>query len=119
VLRPGDVTVSSIDDQFLTRIRGVAEAHIGEEGFGVDELAVEAEMSRSQIHRKLTALTGMSAGDFIRYLRLHRAKDLLQQNAGTVAEVAYSVGFSTPAHFTKCFHELFGITPSEIRRKDP
>ena len=119
VLKPGEVTVSSIDDLFLKKIKGVVEAHIAEEGFGVDELAREAGMSRSQIHRKLTALTGMSAGDFIRYLRLHRAMDLLRQNAATVAEIAYMVGFSTPAYFTKCFHELFGATPSEIRRTEP
>ena len=48
----------------------------------------EAGMSRSQIHRKLIALTGMAAGDFIRYLRLHRAMDLLRQNAATVAEIS-------------------------------
>jgi signal transduction histidine kinase/ligand-binding sensor domain-containing protein/DNA-binding response OmpR family regulator len=119
VLKPGEVTVSSIDDQFLQRLKNVVEAHIAEEAFGVDELAREAGMSRSQIHRKLTALTGMSAGDFVRYLRLHRAMDLLRQNAATVAEIAYMVGFSTPAHFTKCFHELFGVTPSEIRRAEP
>ncbi len=75
-------------------------------------------MSRSQIHRKLIAITGMAAGDFIRYLRLHRAMDLLTQNAATIAEIAYMVGFGTPAHFTKCFHEQFGRTPSEVSRTE-
>ena len=118
VLKPGEVTVSSVDDLFLQKIKNVVETHIAEERFGVDELAREAGMSRSQIHRKLIALTGMAAGDFIRYLRLHRAMDLLRQNAATVAEISYMVGFNTPAYFTKCFHELFGATPSEIRRSE-
>ncbi len=118
VLKPGEITVSSIDDRFLQRIKDVVEAHIAEEGFGVDELARKAGMSRSQIHRKLTALTGMPAGDFIRYLRLHRAMDLLRQNAATVAEIAYMVGFNSSAYFTKCFHGQFGKTPSEVRRTE-
>jgi CheY-like chemotaxis protein len=118
VLRPGEISVTSIDDAFLQKVKGVVERHIGEEGFGVEELSDEIGMSRSQIHRKITALTDMSAGDFIRYLRLHRAKDLLRQNAATVAEISYMVGFNTPAYFTKCFHDLFGVTPSEVRRPE-
>jgi signal transduction histidine kinase/ligand-binding sensor domain-containing protein/CheY-like chemotaxis protein/AraC-like DNA-binding protein len=118
VLKPGEITVSSIDDAFLQKVKSIVETHISEEGFGSEDLSREVGMSRSQIHRKLTALTGMSAGDFIRYLRLHRAMDLLQQNAATVAEIAYKVGFGTPAHFTKSFHDLFGKTPSEVRKND-
>ncbi len=118
VLKPGEITVSSIDDTFLQKAKSIVEAHMSEEGFGPEELSREVAMSRSQIHRKLTAITGMAAGDFIRYLRLHRAMDLLRQNSATVAEIAYTVGFSTPAHFTKCFHEQFGRTPSEVRRTE-
>jgi CheY-like chemotaxis protein/nitrogen-specific signal transduction histidine kinase/AraC-like DNA-binding protein len=118
VLKPGEITVSSIDDAFLQKVKSIVETHISEEGFGSEDLSREVCMSRSQIHRKLTALTGMSAGDFIRYLRLHRAMDLLQQKAATVAEIAYMVGFGTPAHFTKSFHDFFGKTPSEVRKID-
>jgi signal transduction histidine kinase/ligand-binding sensor domain-containing protein/AraC-like DNA-binding protein len=116
VLKPGEITVNSIDDTFLQKVKAIAESHLSEEGFGVEDLSRAVGMSRSQIHRKLTALTGLATGDFIRYLRLHRAMDLLQQNAATISEIAYSVGFSTPAHFSKCFHQQFGRTPSEVRR---
>jgi signal transduction histidine kinase/DNA-binding response OmpR family regulator/ligand-binding sensor domain-containing protein len=118
VLKPGEITVSSIDDTFLQKVKTIVESHLSEEGFGVEDLSRAVGMSRSQIHRKLTALTGLATGDFIRYLRLHRAMDLLQQNAATISEIAYSVGFSTPAHFSKCFHEQFGRTPSEVRRTE-
>jgi transcriptional regulator GlxA family with amidase domain len=64
----------------------------------------------------LKALTNLSPTDFIRYIRLKRAKDLLEKNAGTVSEVAYQVGFSNHSYFAKCFKEQFGFLPSEVRR---
>ena len=73
-------------------------------------------MSRSQLHRKLTALTNQSPSDFIRYMRLHRAMDLLRKNAGTVSETAYAVGFSGVSYFSKCFQEQFGMLPSEVKK---
>jgi signal transduction histidine kinase/DNA-binding response OmpR family regulator len=115
-LRPGEIAVPSMGEAFLERVRASVERHIGEEGFSVEDLSKDVGLSRSQVLRKLTELTGMSVRDFIRYIRLHRAMDLLKQGAGTVSEIAYIVGFSSPAHFTKCFHELFGTVPSEVRR---
>ena len=90
------------------------EIHFGDEKFGVEELGDEIGMSRSQLHRKLKALLGQGPNQFIRTFRLNRAHDLLKVNAATAAEVAYSVGFSSPSYFTKCFHEQFGYTPSEV-----
>jgi signal transduction histidine kinase/ligand-binding sensor domain-containing protein/DNA-binding response OmpR family regulator len=116
VLKPGEIAVSSMEDAFLQRVKSSVEAHLGDEDFSVEELGKDVGMSRSQIHRKLTALTNLAPSDFIRYLRLHRAMDLLRQNAGTVAEIAFSVGFGSVAYFTKCFREQFGTLPSEIRK---
>jgi transcriptional regulator GlxA family with amidase domain len=95
----------------------VVEQRMGDEKFGTEQLREELSMSRTQLHRKLTALTSQSAGDFIRYIRLHRAKQLLEQNVGTVAEIGFQVGFGSPAYFTKCFREQFGVVPSEARKK--
>lgn len=117
ILKPGEIAVTSMDDVFLKRAMAVVEQHIGEEGFTVEQFSREMNMSRVQLHRKLTALTNQSARDFVRYLRLHRGMDLLRQDVATVAEVAYSVGFSSPAYFTKCFHEQFGYPPSEVTRQ--
>ena len=71
-------------------------------------------MSRSQLHRKLVALTAQTPTEFIRYMRLHRAMDLIKKNAGTVSEIAYSVGFSGVSYFSKCFHEQFAMLPSAV-----
>jgi signal transduction histidine kinase/ligand-binding sensor domain-containing protein/AraC-like DNA-binding protein len=115
-LKPGEIAVSSLDDVFLRKVMSVVEQHIGDDKFGVEELCREVCMSRVQLHRKLTGLTNQSAGEFIRYIRLHRAMDLLKKNAGTVAEVAYSVGYSDPSHFSTRFREQFGLTPSDVRK---
>ncbi len=116
VLKPGEIAVTSIDDAFLKRVMGIVETRLGNEAFSVEDLAREAGMSRSQLHRKLTALTGQSPSDFVRYVRLHRAMEMLKKNAGTVSEVAYAVGFSGVSYFTKCFREQFGTLPSEVKK---
>ena len=115
-LKPGEVAVTSLDDVFLHKVMAAAEQHMGDEDFHIEGLATEVGMSRMQLHRKLTALTGQSPGEFIRYLRLHRAIELLQKGVGTVSEIAYSVGFSDPSNFSKCFHKQFGKPPSDVKR---
>jgi signal transduction histidine kinase/DNA-binding response OmpR family regulator len=114
MLKPKGVPVDSVDEKFLRRMIDLMEIHIGDEKFGVEMLGVEIGMSRSQLHRKLKALIGQGPNQFIRSFRLNRAHDLLKVNAATAAEIAYSVGFSSPSYFTKCFHEQFGYTPTEI-----
>jgi transcriptional regulator GlxA family with amidase domain len=72
-------------------------------------------MSRAQLQRKLKALVNQSPMELVRTIRLERAADLLRQNAGSIAEIAYQVGFSSQAHFTRSFHEHFGAPPSEYK----
>jgi len=71
-------------------------------------------MSRTQVHRKLKALTNLSASLFIRQIRLQKALVLLQQTELTVSEIAYQVGFSSPNYFTRCFTEQFFQTPTDV-----
>lgn len=73
-------------------------------------------MSRSQIHRKLRALTNQSASEFIRTFRLHRAAQLIEQNAATLTEIAYKVGFNSQAYFSTSFQATFGCSPSEYKK---
>ncbi len=115
-LKPGEVTVTSMDDMFLKKLIAAVEQRMGDERFDVEDLALELNMSRMQLHRKVSALTNQSAGEFIQYMRLHRAMDLLKGNAGTVSEIAYNVGFNDPSYFAKRFQALFGILPSEVRK---
>ncbi len=117
VLKPKDIAVTSIDEQFLNQLIEEVEKNIGNEKFGVEQLGEQLAMSRSQLHRKLTALIGDSPNQFIRSFRLQRAHDLLKQKAATAAEIAFQVGFGSPSYFSKCFHEKFGYTPSDIQNQ--
>ena len=114
VIRPKEITVNSIDEKFLNRLVEIVELNMSNEKFGVEQLGDELSMSRSQLHRKLKALLDQGPNQFIRSFRLQRAHELLEKNSATTSEIAYQVGFSSPSYFTKCFHEQFGYTPSEI-----
>jgi signal transduction histidine kinase/DNA-binding response OmpR family regulator len=116
-LKPSEIATSSMDEIFLERVMQTVERAMGDENFSVEELARDIGMSYSQLHRKLTALVNQSPNHFIRSMRLQRAKDLLERNAATVSEIAYTVGFASPAYFTKCFHQQFGIVPSGVKKK--
>ena len=83
----------------------------------MEMLGRELGMSRAQVHRKLKAISGQSASEFIRTFRLQRAAELLLQDAGNIAEIAYMVGFNSQAYFTRSFQELFGCSPREYRKQ--
>jgi DNA-binding response OmpR family regulator/nitrogen-specific signal transduction histidine kinase len=118
LVKPEVVAEPSMEEKFLLRVKKVVEIHLDDEHFSVEELSKEVGMSRAQLHRKLIALTGKSASRFVRNYRLEHAYQLLQNRVGTVSEIAYRVGYSSPAYFTKCFTEDFGISPSQVK-KDP
>lgn len=113
ILKPSDMAVTPIDRAFLERVLAVVQDHIADPEFDVERLGREVGLSRSQLHRKLRALTNQPPTLLIRSIRLYRAAELLRQRAGSVAEIAYAVGFSSQTYFAKCFREQFGCTPKE------
>ena len=114
-IKPIAARVTSVQQQFLEKIKTIVEEHIDNDQFNVEDLGDKMFMSRSQIHRKLKALTNQSATQFIRNYRLHRAADLIKQDSGNITEIAYQVGFSSQTYFSKCFQELFKCSPSEYK----
>lgn len=117
VLQPQDIELTSTDERFLERIRAALNANLGNEQYSVEDLAAAAGMSRSQLHRKLTALLDQPPVEFIRHFRLHRAKEMLEAGTGSISEIGYAVGFNSPAYFSKVFKDAFGMTPGEASRK--
>ena len=71
-------------------------------------------MSKAQFYRKLTALTGMPPSIYLRTVRLVKAKKMIEEKQGNISEIAFSVGFSSPSYFAKCFKDEFGYTPSNF-----
>ncbi len=116
-LQPKDIAITSADEKFLQRALELIDQHISDEVFTVEQFGREIGLSRAQLHRKLKGLTDHAPVEFIRIIRLKRAAQLLEQDYGTVAEIAYEVGFSDPSYFTRCFRRQFGILPSEYALK--
>lgn len=107
----------SMDQVFIRKITQIVLDNMEDENFGVNELVKKAGISRSSIHRKLKIINNQSISQFIREARLNKAMEMLRQNVSTVAEIAFRVGFSSPTYFNKCFHDFYGITPNEVRKK--
>ncbi len=107
----------SMDQAFIRKLTDIVNSNIANENFGAEELAKAAGMSRSGIYRKLISITHHSVSQFIREIRLKSAMELLQQNAGNASEIAFRVGFSSPAYFTKCFHEYYGFPPGKVKKR--
>ncbi|MDO8548691.1 MAG: response regulator, partial [Ignavibacteria bacterium] len=115
--RPGETRagkLSNLEEKFMCKVLEVIETHISEEEFSIEQFGKEAGMSRVQLHRKLKALSGKSASHYLRSVRLSKAKKMIEEQKGNVSEIAYSVGFSSPQYFTRCFKEEFGHPPSDL-----
>jgi signal transduction histidine kinase/CheY-like chemotaxis protein len=117
-VQPVDIAASSKDEQFLKRFMAVFESHISESDFSTAKIAKGVGMSRSNLNRKLRALTNQSTHEFIRTLRLKHAAQLLNKSVGSVADIAYQVGFNNTSHFAKAFREQFGQSPSAFSLKN-
>ncbi|MEO5562092.1 MAG: ATP-binding protein, partial [Chitinophagaceae bacterium] len=113
-LGPKKVQVASMDEKFLEKVMQAVETYMGDPDFSMEKFGQEVSLSRMQLHRKLKALTGESPGDFLRTMRLERAKRLLESKAGNVSEIAYEVGFNNLSYFSKCYREQFGMAPNQV-----
>ncbi|MEM7787095.1 MAG: response regulator, partial [Bacteroidota bacterium] len=103
----------SADDQLRQRIDGVVHERFAEPGFGAGDLAEAVGLSGSQLRRRMQALYGQSPSQVVRAYRLQQGAGLLARQTGTVAEVAYAVGFNSVSYFTRAFGEAYGQTPTE------
>jgi len=109
--------VDSLDKQFLQKLKSVVEFNIQDSEFTVESLCNEMNMSHSQLHRKITALTGHSPVKFIRDRRLSISKSLLRNRDLSINLIATQVGFQDPGYFSRIFKQEFGITPLQWRDK--
>ena len=111
------VEVGSLDNFFLNRVRKVVEKNITDENFGMEMLAEELMISRSQLHRKIKALSGETTSDFVNLIRIKKAVELIKKENYLFNEVAFHVGFSSQSYFTKCFKKVYNSTPKDYFAK--
>ena len=117
ILNPPEKSVSSPNDKFLQKLVCIIENNISDPTFGTVKISREIGVSRTQLYRKMAALTEMTVKEFIRSVRLKRACQLILQQEMNISEVAYNVGFQQVAYFRKCFKDVYKMTPSEYIRK--
>lgn len=106
---------TDVDSDFYRRFLDILMKEIGNQDLNVDMIASKMGLERSQFYRKIKSLTNYAPVELIRRLRLQRGRELLLTTDRTVAEIAYEIGFSTPAYFTKCYRDAYGETPSQAR----
>ncbi len=114
-LAPEEKTVDSKDDVFLRKVIQAIEKNIDNFNFSIDDLAREIGYSRSSIQKKIKNLTGKTTSQLIREFRLERARQLIQQDAGFLSEIAMAVGFNSLSYFSNSYKEYFGVPPSKIK----
>ena len=113
-VEPASIAVNSLDNEFLKKAFVIAEKNLSNTEFNSEAFAKEMFVSRSQLHRKLLAITSQAPGEFVRSFRLKKAASLLIEKRLSVTQIAFEVGFNSPSHFTKAFRQQFKCLPTEF-----
>jgi signal transduction histidine kinase/ligand-binding sensor domain-containing protein/DNA-binding response OmpR family regulator len=114
---PSEITTSNLDQQFFQRVNDIVEKYYTDSAFDVDHFASEMYVSRSQLYKKMKAITNLSANDFINVYRLKKSKELLQNSNLQIGEIAYATGFNDPKYFSRIFKKYYKCSPSDFVRK--
>ncbi len=109
-----NTNTSSVDKDFIQKLLNYINENLGDSNLAVEDIAKHLNLSRSQLYRKVKALTGQTVNEFIRRIRLERAKQILEKGNANISEACYSVGFASPSYFSKCFKAHFGVLPTEV-----
>ncbi len=114
---PAPTSAGEIENAFYGQFIELVNREIGNPDLNIDSLASKMGLGRSQFYRKIKALTNYSPVELLRKIRLTKARDMLSSTDKPISEIAYEVGFSAPAYFTKVFRETYGESPSEMRTR--
>lgn len=117
-VNPSSITITSLDEKLVQRVLSSVEKNMDNPAYSVEELSADVGMNRAHLYRKLQSITGMSPSAFIRSIRLKRAAQLLEKGQLSVNEVVDMVGFNTTKYFSRHFRDMFGVYPSNYRKKD-
>jgi len=105
------------DEVMMDQLMKFLEQHLDDDTLRIDDMAEAVNMGRTVFYEKIRNLVGVSPSDFLRQVRMQRARQLVGQSKMTFSQIAYAVGFTDPKYFTKCFKKDTGMTPSEYRTR--
>lgn len=105
-------SISKGDEIFLHQLIDLTEDIWNKSGFNVVNFSKQLGLSKSQLYRKITTLTGLAPNDFIKEFRLKKSVKLIEMQMGNISEIALDAGFNSPSYFSSCFHKRFGLLPS-------
>ncbi len=108
---------TDMDKSFMQKVLDHLNKNIEKSDLNVEHLADDMHLSRSQLYRKIKAMTGLTPNELIRKIRLEKAKKIIENGCESIAEVGFKVGFSSPSYFSRCFKSEFGILPTELKTK--
>ena len=114
---PSEITITSVDEQFIQRAIKICEEHMSDTEFSVEVLGHELSLSRTYLYKKLIHITGKGPAEFIRTIRLKRGKQYLEQSMMPIADIALEIGYGNPKRFTENFKAEYGMSPSEYGKK--
>ena len=114
---PSALQLSPLDQEFIERLNGVIDDHIMQADIDMAFVTGNMAMSHSTFYRKVKALTGMTATEYIRKRRLHHCYQLLASGDYNVNQAAIMTGFNQMSHFRETFKKEFGILPSEVKKQ--
>jgi YesN/AraC family two-component response regulator len=112
-----ELALTSQNEKFLNKAIEIIENNLSDSEFDVDFFVKSIGISRAHLYHKFKTITGQSVKDFIRTIRLKRSLQMIKNNTGNISEIAYEVGFSNPAYFSKCFRRQFGYSPSQFSNR--
>nr|WP_276598339.1 ATP-binding protein [Flavobacterium azizsancarii] len=116
ITKDGKEKTTSLDNDFIQKILAFINENISEPELSVELLSSKIFLSRSQLYRKIKTLTGVSVNEFIRNVRLEKAKQLIEKGNNNINEISYKVGFTSPSYFTKCYKIKYGYLPTHEKR---
>lgn len=114
---PSEITITSVDEQFIQRAIKICEDHMSDTEFSVEVLGQELSLSRTYLYKKLINITGKGPAEFIRTIRLKRGKQYLEQTTMPIADISLEIGYGNPKRFTENFKAEYGMSPSEYGKK--
>jgi AraC-like DNA-binding protein len=106
----------SADEKLLKKAIEIIEHNLGDPNFSVERMAREMGMSRTNMHRRIKAITAFPPSDLLRSVRLRKAAELLLQRTDSVAQISFQIGFEDQSYFSKAFKKQFGVAPSEYHK---